>query len=387
MIKKGPLFISAVLFIFMCAISPAETHPKSNQGKALSDPVERSFFIQVGSYKKLPNAEDQVSFLHSKDVKAFWVQEKAGRKGKYFRVYLGPYQTREKAQNSAQGFLSEGIISSFWIKNKSLPAPGLSISRPADHHLRPTATSASDENLFELSGMKNSEILLLSSRSKTVKPSEPGDLKKHVSQVVSQDNTTDDQQPAAVQKKEEVQSRDQTGGNKESGNGPLSIEIRAGINSTPNVEDLYILSGGSVYRFQFSQSRLSATLSSSLSLTKRLSIEAGYGRALATELDYWFLTFGPRFYPVRSSAFSPYIRAGLLWADLSWDKIPGDFKQNFGFEGGIGLEYSIKRYRLGGEISYRHLEFEYEPPPGVLSNRDSLDFSGFSFMGAFTYFF
>jgi hypothetical protein len=174
---------------------------------------------------------------------------------------------------------------------------------------------------------------------------------------------------------------------KKLGHGPLSIGIRAGINTTPNVRDLIILRSGAIYQWEFKQQRYMATLISSLNLTDHLSLEGGFGRALATDLDYWFLSLGPRFYPVHYKAFSPYLRAGVLWGSLSWDEIPGDFEESFGFEGGVGLEYFINRCRLGAEMSYRNVKFQYNPPPGVLSNQDNIDFSGFSIMGEFIYFF
>ncbi|MFC1820364.1 hypothetical protein ACFLZG_04680, partial [Thermodesulfobacteriota bacterium] len=73
-----------------------------------------------------------------------------------------------------------------------------------------------------------------------------------------------------------------------------------------------------------------------------------------------------------------------VWGDLSWDDIPGDFDNDFGWEAGIGLDLIRSRVNLGLDISYRDIEFDYNTPigQGVNANRRSIDFSGYSFSGS-----
>lgn len=376
MIKKYYLFIFCLSIMLPCSISQAETVLDRNRGGMTTGPENQFFYIQVASFKKAGDAEKQVSFLQVKGVKSFSVQEEAGRKGKWYRVYLGRYSTAQEAKSRARELVSGRIISSYWIKRKTFRPAGLEISRPVPE-------AAGQDKPVESAHTGGPETPAHPSRPAMIDTPPTGESGKNMEQA----NTAGYLQLAAVSEKEKKQGGRPQENDKKWVNGPLSIGFRAGINNTPNADDFYILSGGSVYKWEFSENRILATLTSTLNLTDSFFLEAGVGRAFDTDLDYWFLSLGPKFYPARFGALSPYVRAGVLWGDLSWDIIPGDFGKSFGFEGGAGLEYVRQRYRLGADISYRSLEFDYEPPPGVVGSRNSIDFSGFSLMGTLTCFF
>jgi hypothetical protein len=90
-----------------------------------------------------------------------------------------------------------------------------------------------------------------------------------------------------------------------------------------------------------------------------------------------------------SKSFSPYLRAGLTWGDLSWDKIPGDFDNSFGWEMGFGLDVMRTRYKVGLEVWHRNIQFDYNAPldSGVTSSQKSIDLSGYVFTGSLIFVF
>ena len=55
------------------------------------------YMIHTSSFQTSTKARDEVAFLESHEFPAFIVFLDLGPKGKWYRVYVGPFQTREEA--------------------------------------------------------------------------------------------------------------------------------------------------------------------------------------------------------------------------------------------------------------------------------------------------
>ena len=74
---------------------------------------------------------------------------------------------------------------------------------------------------------------------------------------------------------------------------------------------------------------------------------------------------------------------------MNWGELPGDFDTGFGLDGGIGLQRTWSKLRLGLEASYRYLKYNYNPPADddVTFNDDQLNMSGLALSGTLSYLF
>lgn len=76
-------------------INPADIH--------VMDEIARDyrgwFFIHISSFQTSIRARDEVAFLQSREFPVFIVFLDLGPKGKWYRVYAGPFETREEARD------------------------------------------------------------------------------------------------------------------------------------------------------------------------------------------------------------------------------------------------------------------------------------------------
>jgi hypothetical protein len=117
-----------------------------------------------------------------------------------------------------------------------------------------------------------------------------------------------------------------------------------------------------------------------------------YGRceyAFAEDIDLIFVSLGPKLRLDIWDWFFPYLKAGVVYGDFDFDGAPGKFEDDFGWETGLGVDLLKSRFKIGFDIVYRDIEFDYKVPgvPGVSANKSSIDVSGFSISGSVTYFF
>jgi len=81
-----------------------------------ADCAEETFYsIHVASFKKLQNANNFVNTMSIKGKILFWKKTDVPRKGMYYRVYLGKYETKDKAVEFWNILNEEGSVSYFGI--------------------------------------------------------------------------------------------------------------------------------------------------------------------------------------------------------------------------------------------------------------------------------
>jgi hypothetical protein len=101
---------------------------------------ERSFTIQIGAFRSLKNAEGRVKALRKMGHRAFFNQVTTPDKGKWYKVYLERYGSREEAEKGVKIFKEQGLISHFLIRaiegskeidlKKGEGKPGVSTGKP-----------------------------------------------------------------------------------------------------------------------------------------------------------------------------------------------------------------------------------------------------------------
>ena len=57
------------------------------------------YAIHISSFQESVRAREEVSFLQSREFPVFIVFLDLGAKGKWYRVYAGPFETREEARD------------------------------------------------------------------------------------------------------------------------------------------------------------------------------------------------------------------------------------------------------------------------------------------------
>lgn len=91
--------------------APTSSVRPDASGKALADPDDILlmadlaarwdgwYAIHVSSFQESMRAREEVSFLQNREFPVFIVFLDLGAKGKWYRVYAGPFQTREEARD------------------------------------------------------------------------------------------------------------------------------------------------------------------------------------------------------------------------------------------------------------------------------------------------
>ncbi len=82
---------------------------------ALRPAPEGVFTLQIGSHPNLDEAKDQVEALEKLGFKPYLRAAEVKGKGKWFRIFLGGYPTKDVAEKAGQKFQSEQVVESFVV--------------------------------------------------------------------------------------------------------------------------------------------------------------------------------------------------------------------------------------------------------------------------------
>ncbi len=74
------------------------------------------YSIQIGAFKELRYASDEVSKLKGAGRRVFYRHENAGNKGKLYRVYVEKYKGKKEAERDAKKLKQQGLIENYIIK-------------------------------------------------------------------------------------------------------------------------------------------------------------------------------------------------------------------------------------------------------------------------------
>lgn len=123
----------------------------------------------------------------------------------------------------------------------------------------------------------------------------------------------------------------------------------------------------------------------SLRVWEFLYLDGSIEKELANNLDFWYLTLGPRAAFLFPNEMALYIKNSLVIGFFDWSGLPGDFGTGLGMDWGLGVDYYMGRLNFGAELLYRWISYDYNKPGGVVASSDSIDFSGFIFSGSIGY--
>jgi hypothetical protein len=102
------LFTKLLIFLFIipCLLITRPSHAQS-----------KSYSICFGSYKNIKYAEEAISRLQKQNYDAFYRYVEVRGKGKFYRVYVGRFNSKEEAKTKAEQLINSGIMSSDYFIN------------------------------------------------------------------------------------------------------------------------------------------------------------------------------------------------------------------------------------------------------------------------------
>ncbi len=82
---------------------------------ALRAAPEGAFTLQIGSHPNLDEAKDQVEAIEKLGLKPYLRAAEVKGKGKWFRIFLGGFSTKDAAEKAGEKFQSEQVVESFVV--------------------------------------------------------------------------------------------------------------------------------------------------------------------------------------------------------------------------------------------------------------------------------
>ena len=74
------------------------------------------FSIQIGAYKEIHHASDEMGKLKEAGHHVFYRLESAGKKGNLYRVYVAKYRSKQGAETAAKQLKQQGLIKDYIIR-------------------------------------------------------------------------------------------------------------------------------------------------------------------------------------------------------------------------------------------------------------------------------
>ena len=115
-------FTVLLLLGTLTAVGAQEGQPASKAG-IVSDtsdgkpqPMAGGISIQVGAFRQLSEVEKELSRLREKKCDPFYRYEDSGKKGMWYRVYVGTYPTEEEAREAAGQLIRQGVVGSYLLR-------------------------------------------------------------------------------------------------------------------------------------------------------------------------------------------------------------------------------------------------------------------------------
>lgn len=73
------------------------------------------YTLQIGSYPTLAEAKKHLQSIAHSELQPFWREAELKGKGKWYRLYLGKFQSRNDAEQAGQKYRSQHMIDSFIV--------------------------------------------------------------------------------------------------------------------------------------------------------------------------------------------------------------------------------------------------------------------------------
>jgi hypothetical protein len=359
---------------------------------AFSAEEEKSLYlIHVSSFKNQKDAEVEISKLLEQDLQAFYRSEAVEGKGDWFRVFIGTFENRQAAKAKGAELKNKGIIS--YAAPRKVKPDFIPERKTAE------AEKIADEPIEPLITEEEPPIVEVPQKAEEpVKPpvveKEPPPVEVPPEPVAKPIEKTVQKSPApekkiATNKEKKVEHK--PNGESSLEKSKFSLALNAGVYSSSSAEDFTIteLALPVSRNFSFNGNAYQIAIEPSMSIYKDLDLYGRLEYVFVDDVDILFISFGPKLrFNLSDSVFS-YIKGGLVRGDFSYDIAPGEFDDDFGYEGGFGLAFLKTPYKIGLDLLYRDIEFGYISPdnPAVTTNDSSINVSGLSMSGTITFYF
>ncbi len=100
------------------ALKPSYENSVNSIPAAVRQSPPGRYTLQVGSFKTFPEARDRVETLEALAMKPVLRSVDLKTKGKWFRVYLGGYASKDEAEEAGARYKAKHMIDSFLVANR-----------------------------------------------------------------------------------------------------------------------------------------------------------------------------------------------------------------------------------------------------------------------------
>jgi outer membrane protein TolC len=88
----------------------------SDTGDDKPQPMAGRLSIQVGAFRELSEVKRELLRLREKKCDPFYRYEDSGKKGMWYRVYVGTYPTEKEAREAAGQLVQQGVVGSYLLR-------------------------------------------------------------------------------------------------------------------------------------------------------------------------------------------------------------------------------------------------------------------------------
>jgi len=363
------------------ADSHSATHPKEN---GAGHKRKEIITIQVSSHKNADDANREKSRFISRGLDAVVDYEQVKDKGMWYRVYIGQFETREAAKAFAKDLVQQGIIAAYWVKKKRVALEAVKTEKkPQGDPVKAEAEiETPDDKIMvapsEASAPPNQPTMAEEAESSQLLPAketQPPESKKKVTEIAEPKETHAVGENQADRSKQDPFR--------------LSLGVKASVLASHKTGDFKVTNSNSGDSWTFGDTYLFWGIVGSYRLSDTFTIESSLEKDLLENIDNWLLVVAVTYQLQPVKWFTPYLRGGGIIGRLHWDEMPGDFDTGLGLEGGLGMQLTKSKLRLGLEASYRYMKYNYNPPGAddITFADDYLNMSGLVLSGTLSYLF
>jgi len=322
-----------------------------------AEPKPGDYYLFVGFYRDLEPARKAVARLNqalaARGYRAFVTRQKAAD-GTNYRVYIGTFDTRQQADDIGARWKDQNLLPSFYM-----PVP--TTQDMISGRMPDTAAGASESKAA-------------AGDQPAVAPSTEG-------------AAAQTQKPAGKAKKDKpvAGKRSPAAGIVDSSR--FALTLKTGAFSPSDADEFAVADATTLYRVS-DDAALQIGVEGMLRFNKHFGLYGNVDSVFIDGVDWYNVSAGPVLTYQASKSVMPYLKAGAVYGNFSWDA-PGDFDQDLGWEAGAGVHFMETNFKFGIGFAYRDLSFDFEPPddPSVIASEDSIDMGGYSLLATFTYFF
>ena len=108
----SPRIVSQPIKMAISTPLPPKEIPKTKELSAATKPIRYPYSLRTGSFKTVGRAKKEIDLLKKNGLRAYWNYVDLGKKGKWYRIFVGCFATSEQAEEVKKKYsLSSATIS------------------------------------------------------------------------------------------------------------------------------------------------------------------------------------------------------------------------------------------------------------------------------------